>query len=64
MPLLTPVLTKNWGDEQAWKLTNYEQGGGYSALRTALTMEPADVVTLVKDSGLRGPRRGGVSRPG
>ena len=34
--LLTPVLTKNWGDERAWKLTNYEHGGGYAALRTAL----------------------------
>ena len=38
--LLTPVLTKNWGDERAWKLTNYEHGGGYAALRTALGMAP------------------------
>ena len=38
---LTPVLTANWGDERAWKLTNYEHRGGYQALRSALQMEPA-----------------------
>ena len=58
---LTPVLTKNWGDEQAWMLASYEDQGGYAALRTALGMTPADVVTAVKDSGLRG--RGGAGFP-
>ncbi|WP_332644842.1 NADH-quinone oxidoreductase subunit NuoF [Aeromicrobium sp.] len=59
--MLTPVLTADWGNDRAWTRQAYEQTGGYDALRTALTMKPDDLITLVKDSGLRG--RGGAGFP-
>ena len=53
MTVLTPVLSANWDAERPWTLESYERSGGYGALRTALGMTPADLVELVKDSGLR-----------
>lgn len=58
---LTPVLSAHWGEERSWKLARYEATGGYQAARTALGMQPADIITLVKEAGLRG--RGGAGFP-
>jgi NADH-quinone oxidoreductase subunit F len=58
---LTPVLSAHWDEQESWTLETYQRHGGYAALRTALAMPPEDVVTAVKNSGLRG--RGGAGFP-
>ncbi|MDP2623146.1 MAG: NADH-quinone oxidoreductase subunit NuoF [Actinomycetota bacterium] len=58
---LTPVLTDMWDVDCGWTLRAYESKGGYRALDKAFAMAPDDVITAVKDSGLRG--RGGAGFP-
>ncbi|MDT0200697.1 NADH-quinone oxidoreductase subunit NuoF [Nocardioides sp. AE5] len=58
---LTPVLTDNWDAERSWTIDSYQAQGGYAAIDKAFAMSPDDVITAVKDSGLRG--RGGAGFP-
>ncbi|MEO8750645.1 MAG: SLBB domain-containing protein, partial [Allobranchiibius sp.] len=58
---LTPILTRFWDQPQSWTLETYLQHEGYQGLEKALAMDPADLVTAAKGSGLRG--RGGAGFP-
>jgi NADH-quinone oxidoreductase subunit F len=57
----TAVLSQYFGDAEARTLDGWKKRGGYQALEKALGMAPADIVNVVKESGLRG--RGGAGFP-
>jgi len=58
---LEPRLTRHWGDPSVIGVDGYEAVDGYAGLRQALGMADADIVEVVKASGLRG--RGGAGFP-
>jgi NADH-quinone oxidoreductase subunit F len=60
-PKETPVLSEHFGDAEARTYAGWVGRGGYEALKKALAMTPAQVIDLVKESGLRG--RGGAGFP-
>ncbi|MFD9668676.1 NADH-quinone oxidoreductase subunit NuoF [Rhodococcus sp. NPDC059968] len=60
MPL-TPVLSRYWGEPESWTLDTYRRHDGYEGLQKALRMDPDEVISTVKEAGLRG--RGGAGFP-
>ncbi len=56
-----PVLLRRLGLPNSQTLNSYRADGGYTALTKALTMQPNELIDLVKASGLRG--RGGAGFP-
>ncbi|MDH4278165.1 MAG: NADH-quinone oxidoreductase subunit NuoF, partial [Acidimicrobiia bacterium] len=55
------IVTSRFGDPESYRLSNYENTGGYNALRAVLNMAPADVHGQVRDAVLLG--RGGAGFP-
>src|SRR5690242_18255726 len=60
-PLTEHVVLRDLDIENIADFEVYLKHGGYDSLRVALTKTPADIIQIVKDSGLRG--RGGAGFP-
>ncbi len=60
-PPTEKVITANWGNPDVVPVEGYQANGGYEGLRAALGMTSAEVIDVVKASGLRG--RGGAGFP-
>jgi NADH-quinone oxidoreductase subunit F len=60
--IMEPILLRNVGIPNSWQIDTYVERGGYRVLaQTLQEHQPADVVAMVKASGLRG--RGGAGFP-
>src|SRR5512140_1203957 len=57
----TPLTARIRPKEAPLDVSGYERAGGFAGLRKALSMSPAQIVELVKQSNLRG--RGGAGFP-
>jgi len=55
------VISKHFGDPMQRRVDTYVERGGYGALKKAFAVAPAEVIDVVKASGLRG--RGGAGFP-
>src|SRR5450756_941700 len=62
MSVTEKILFRNMGIPNSWEIDVYESRGGYDGLKKALEEHtPAEVIDVVKASGLRG--RGGAGFP-
>jgi NADH-quinone oxidoreductase subunit F len=61
MTTFEPVLLARVGTPDSTSITTYQRDGGYDAFRKVLTMPRAEVIDIVRNSGLRG--RGGAGFP-